>query len=115
MTDENIPISLVKSLRSKGYNVKDIKEEMLFGLSDAEILKIASKESRIIITYDKDFLNLTKLTPSNHSGIIIIRFSIQDSKSVSIKLLEILESAASKKFKNALAIISDRHIEIIRR
>ncbi|MBI5051206.1 DUF5615 family PIN-like protein, partial [Candidatus Micrarchaeota archaeon] len=114
LTDENIPITVVKSLRAKGHSVKDIKEERLFGLSDEEILKIASKENRVIITNDKDFLNLTKRVPSNHNGIIVIRFSIQDPKSVSIKLLEILDSAASKKFKNALVIISDKHIEIIR-
>ena len=30
LSDKNIPSSLVKALRNKGHNVKDIKEEKLF-------------------------------------------------------------------------------------
>ena len=41
LTDENISPSLVRTLRNKKYDVKDIKEEKLFGTSDTEILKFA--------------------------------------------------------------------------
>lgn len=38
LTDENISSSLVKSLRKNGFDVKDIKEEKLYGISDKEVL-----------------------------------------------------------------------------
>jgi hypothetical protein len=34
LTDENIATSLVKAIRKKGCDVKDIKEEKLFGIED---------------------------------------------------------------------------------
>ncbi len=58
LTDENIFPSLVNALRSKSYNVKDIKEEKLLGISDSEALKLAFKENRVVITHDKDFANI---------------------------------------------------------
>ena len=38
LTDENIAKSLVRKLRDEGHDVKDIKEEKLFGTSDKEIV-----------------------------------------------------------------------------
>lgn len=43
LTDENIAISVVKFLRNKGFDVKDIKEESLYGLSDKFIFELAKK------------------------------------------------------------------------
>lgn len=33
LSDENIALKLVKSIRKKGFDVKDIKEEKLFGIT----------------------------------------------------------------------------------
>ncbi len=38
LADENIAKSLVRALRQNGYDVKDIKEEKLFGISDKEVI-----------------------------------------------------------------------------
>ena len=40
LTDENVSKSLVNALRQKGYYVKDIKKEKLFGTSDRDIVTI---------------------------------------------------------------------------
>ena len=77
LCDENISSSLAKSLRKKGYDVKDIKEEKLFGTPDSEIIKIAFKENRIILSHDKDFANLVSYKKSKHKGVILIRFRNQ--------------------------------------
>jgi len=34
LTDENIPPKVVEFLRSKGYKVKDVREDCLQGISD---------------------------------------------------------------------------------
>ncbi len=47
LTDENIAKSLVKALRNKGHDVKDIKEERLFVAPDKEIINTSVKEDRI--------------------------------------------------------------------
>ena len=47
-----------------------LKEEGLFGISDKEVLALAFKENRAVITHDKDFANLLKypseLNDSHH-------------------------------------------------
>ncbi|MDO8553377.1 MAG: DUF5615 family PIN-like protein [Candidatus Micrarchaeota archaeon] len=114
LSDENIPTSLVKELRISGFDVKDIKEQKLFGMSDKNVLELAKSEDRIVLTYDKDFLNLTNQTPFGHKGIIILRFSNQAPKNVIERFLTILNSEHSAKFGKSLVIISDNSIEIIK-
>jgi len=50
LADENIATSLVKSLRKNGFDVKDIKEEKLYGIADKEALEIAKKEDRAALS-----------------------------------------------------------------
>ena len=114
LTDENISKSLLIALRKNKYNVKDIKEQGLSGVSDKGILDLAVKENRIILTHDKDFVNFHQLHSIKHKGIIILRFSNQSPKSVVEKFIPIINSKISEKFKRFLVIISDKHIEILK-
>lgn len=58
LTDENIAKSTIRELRNLGYDIKDVKEEKLYGISDETIIEIAIKEERTVITLDKDFGNV---------------------------------------------------------
>ena len=49
LANENIPLKSIKILRKNGYDVKAIIEEFP-GVSDEEVLRIAKKENRIILT-----------------------------------------------------------------
>lgn len=72
LVDENIGSSVVQYLLSEGHNVIWIKE-LRPGMSDKEILKLALKTRRIIITYDQDFGELIFLKGERHYGVILIR------------------------------------------
>ncbi|EHR79135.1 hypothetical protein OCC_01359 [Thermococcus litoralis DSM 5473] len=56
LLDENIPLSLYKMLQEK-YDVKRV-QEIRRGLSDREVLRIARREGRVLVTLDKDFASL---------------------------------------------------------
>ncbi len=61
LLDENVPYSLYKFLRGQGHDVlraQDIRQ----GMPDTELLNVAERDNRIIVTLDKDFgrLYLTK-------------------------------------------------------
>jgi predicted nuclease of predicted toxin-antitoxin system len=43
LTDENVANTVVRTIRSIGFDVKDIKEEKLFGISDKKIIEIAKR------------------------------------------------------------------------
>ena len=113
LTDENVSASLVNVIRSKEYNVKDIKEEKLFGISDNEVVKLAFKEGRVVITHDKDFANLLKYSSIKHKGVIWLRFTNQSPRNVIKLFVPILEKLKESRIRNSLVIIGDDYIKII--
>ena len=77
LTDENISKSLVSALRKKNYDVKDIKEEKLFGISDNGVINKAKEDERAILTHDKHFGNLLNYPLKSHCGVVLIRYRNQ--------------------------------------
>lgn len=56
LADENFPKPLILIIRKLGFSVKSIQQKQLQGSSDQTVSSIAKKEKRVIITFDKDFL-----------------------------------------------------------
>lgn len=54
LADENIPASLVRALADDYHDVVEVRT-IASGISDMEVMRIAHEESRIILTFDKDF------------------------------------------------------------
>lgn len=115
LSDENIATSVVHALRNSGFNVKDIKEEGLYGTSDEEIIKLANKEDRIIITHDKDFGNVIRNEMVKHSGIILVRLKNQNPANTKRMILNILNSDIRDKLRYNLTVISKDKIIIHKR
>ncbi|MBI4918529.1 DUF5615 family PIN-like protein [archaeon] len=111
LTDENIATSVYKSLLEEGFDVKDIKAENFHGASDKEVLELANKEKRIIITHDKDFANVLN-QKVKHKGIILLRFRLQLPKMVSVTLIKLLKSKIKGKLENSVTIVSEDEIKI---
>ena len=59
LLDENVSNNLRKLLISKGYDAITIQELNKRGAKNSELLEIARQKSRILVTYDKDFMELT--------------------------------------------------------
>jgi len=69
----------VEYLSKQGYDIKwipDINCEM----TDDELLQLANKEKRILITNDKDFGEIIFLQKKLTTGIILFRVKIQKSQ-----------------------------------
>ena len=56
LADEDFPKPVVNKIRQLGHSVKTIQKIGLSGSSDETVVKLALREKRIIITFDKDFL-----------------------------------------------------------
>jgi predicted nuclease of predicted toxin-antitoxin system len=54
LADENVPRSIVEGFRSIGWNVVWIRE-IGPGMGDREVIDIARREGRLLLTFDKDF------------------------------------------------------------
>lgn len=108
LTDENVSLSVKKALRQAKFSVKDIKEEKMFGVSDKEIMALAKKERRIIITHDKDFLDYPR---DSHRGVCLLRFSNQSPSNVIKYLLSFVRSRGNK-LEDRVVILNENWIKI---
>ena len=110
LTDENVAKSVVVVLRNSGHDVFDVKESSRQGVADRDLILLARRERRIIVTHDKDFL----LT--HEVKVLFLRFRDQRPKNVMKHLIMFLQSQTLKKFQKVqFVIISEQAVEFISR
>ena len=74
LLDQNIDHRLAVYLRALGHDVTAIAYDYPHGLSDEEVLAIAVREKRILLTYDRaDFGELIFGYNHPHCGVILFR------------------------------------------
>jgi predicted nuclease of predicted toxin-antitoxin system len=73
LTDENIDNEVLVLLKTYGFDIFDIKEQQLWGLSDKDIIEKAFADQRIIITQDSDFGTMIYRDQSAFYGLIYLR------------------------------------------
>ena len=81
MADENVPIEAVKILKRKDIDIVSVIE-FSPGLSDREVLNLANKEDRILVTFDKDFGELVVREKAKIKGLILLRFRPKSSQQI---------------------------------
>ena len=96
---------VIKFFRQNAHDVLDIKKQNP-KTPDINIIKQASKEKRIILTHDKDFLGLTQF-PKYQVGIILIRLKKQNALHHFQKLKSLLNKKNEDELRNSLTIIRE--------
>ncbi|GIW65035.1 MAG: hypothetical protein KatS3mg093_014 [Candidatus Parcubacteria bacterium] len=117
LLDENISFKTAIFLRNLGFDVKSLTEENLRGLTDEEIIKIASKEKRTIITFDKDYSEVYYFLFNRKMSIWVLDLSNQTVENVNKFLNFFIKkhklNPKSKKLINKLVIIGEKEEIII--
>lgn len=72
--DEDIPGSTAKILKTRGFEVLDVRDCGLRGKSDEEVFNFAQREESVILTGDMGFGNLLRFPVGSHFGTIIAHF-----------------------------------------
>ncbi len=109
IADENVPRTTIILLREKDYDVISIWE-LRPGMNDEEVVELAVKESRIIITFDKDFGRLA-LLKTNIPGVILLRIPPLNPAYVAERILLALGSVDNPYGK--LIIIRKKTVKVI--
>ena len=110
LADVNIEKDLVDFIKNSGYDtlwMPDYNRR----LNDEELLKIANKEKRVLITNDKDFGELVFLQKKLSAGIILIRVRNQDVKQ-KLNVLKKLLNYYPEKIKNHFIVLTEKRIRI---
>ena len=115
LLDANLSPITASHLRKLGFNTKSITEEKLGYLIDEEVIKLAQKESRIIITFDLDFGEIYHSRESGKIGVIVLRIENQTSKNVNFVLEEFILKNMDKlnKNKTSLVVIKRGNVRLI--
>lgn len=73
LSDENMPGASQKFLEEEGYDIKYISGD-LAGLPDDEVMDLAIREDRIIVTFDSDFGDLVFRLNYRPRGVVFFRW-----------------------------------------
>nr|VFJ69528.1 MAG: Predicted nuclease, contains PIN domain, potential toxin-antitoxin system component [Candidatus Kentron sp. FW] len=74
VADESLDAGIASRLRQDGYDVLDITE-MVPGIPDTEVLRIANAHSALLLTADRDFGELVFRRHLVSNGVILIRLA----------------------------------------
>ncbi len=111
LADVNIAQLIIRFLRKRNHHVLDAKKDLLLE-SDTKIVHIAQQENRIILTRDKDFIELVKL-PKYQVPIIIFRLTDQKPENIRMYLEKTLEETTVEILSTSLTIVEDNHTNFI--
>ena len=90
LANENFPGAAVSVLKSAGHDIAWVRT-MAPGMSDPDVLALAARESRIVLTFDKDFGELARgsALPTT-CGVILFRIPMPRPSDVGTRLADLI-------------------------
>lgn len=85
--DEDLPREIGLMLRKAGHDALSVLEQGLTGAADTRVWEVSQSEGRCILTADKGFGDITKLTAAGNPGIILLHLP-RESRNGYIRLVE---------------------------
>lgn len=109
LADENIPLKTVDLLKKQGVDILSVTE-FSSGLSDRELLELAERKRRIIITFDKDFGQLIFKEKLKTKGLILLRFIPKSPQQIAKRIQHVL--AAKITIENCVIIVKKDSVRV---
>lgn len=110
LADENIPLKVIKNLRKSEINITSISEQNP-GATDIEVIKLAQKENRIIITFDKEFGEFIFNKKYQIPGIILLRLKPHNADYIFREIRNLLNKPEIQ-IKNNFIILEEKRVRI---
>ena len=110
LADEGVDKPVVDALREAGHQVWYIAE-MEPGLSDEEVLTIASQIDALLVTADKDFGTLVFQMRWFTKGVILLRLAGLPPKAKAERVVWVIENYGSKMMR-AFTVITPQAVRI---
>lgn len=94
LADENFPLASVGRLRSAGFDVAAVAE-IARGAPDLDVLVMAREQSRVLVTFDRDFGELVyrDLAPIP-PGVIYLRVAASSPEEPAQVVVDLLADAS---------------------
>jgi len=102
--DENIPLITVEELRSKGFDVADIRGSSEQGMPDEQLWLKVQEEKRLLITTDKGFSNYRN---EAHHGILIIRLRQPTRLKIHQRVMQAITRYPEEQWTRLMVVMRD--------
>jgi len=112
LLDESADFPLASYLKEIGHDVTAIAHDYPQALKDHEVLDIAYREQRILITNDRDFGELIFRRKLPHTGVILFRFGIENLENKRTWLQHILTSYVHD--LHSFLVVTERGVRVRR-
>lgn len=113
LLDANLSPATAVFLRTLGFDVSDLISRGLANLSDQEIVALAKREERIIVTFDLDFGEIYYRAQRGQIGVIILRLEDQTKRTVNAVLDTFFSSISPRiDLDRTLVVIDERRVRI---
>jgi hypothetical protein len=113
--DQNLSQYLRDDLTALKHDVDTVVDEGLSGASDAEVLKVATSQDRILFTLDKDFLDLKANPLDSHCGVVVFRPPRQGALAVAEFVKAFVRSTDLEKYYRRTTVVERRRARILKR
>ncbi|MEM1406696.1 MAG: DUF5615 family PIN-like protein [Bacteroidota bacterium] len=109
LANENVPITSVNYLKSKGFHITSIGVDYP-GISDEHVMSVAIEQNRTIITYDSDYGELIfKRGFKPKAGVIFIRQQPTEPLETA-KIIGRLTSNPNLTFERTLTVVDSNSL-----
>ena len=110
LADENCDFAIVRALRAAGYDVLAVSEFMSRS-DDQELIALAGREQRILLTEDKDFGWLVFVSHLKSPGVILIRFPSHSRKSLGKAIVQVVREQGDR-LRGAFVVVQPGVVRI---
>lgn len=103
IADESCDFAIIRGVRAASYDVLSVAESAS-GVSDEEVIQLASTERRLLITEDKDFGQLVFAAAKESSGIILIRYPALSRSGLVNTMLQLFAERGEKLYNKFVVL-----------
>ena len=110
--DENMPEAASEFLRAQGCDVETVYSEGLSGSPDLDVVAAATREARVLITFDKGIANTTDPAYVHHQGIVLLRLKHPSVQTILTLLQTHFPTLKDQALTDRIAVLSSTGIRI---
>jgi len=107
LADENVEQPIVDALREAGHDVICVSE-VVPGAPDRDVLGLANAQSRLLLTNDKDFGELSYREGLVSTGVVLLRFQTENGSRKAVLLLDALADTVDRLAGHFAVVVEGR-------
>lgn len=112
IADMGISVKSVEFLKQRGHDAFHLHEQGLDAFSDAEILNIARRDGRVVLTHDLDFGELIAASGDSLPSVVIFRLKNMRPEVVNESLKKILSNYSNFLEQGCVLSVTEKHVRV---